>query len=213
MGPGGVTVTLLDYGSGNLRSAFRALEAAGARVTLTSDPGLARSTAGLVVPGVGAYAACMAGLRAVGGDEVIRDRLARELPVLGICVGHQVMFGHGLEHGEDTPGVGILPGTVERLEATRLPHMGWNTVQPAPDSTVFDSSQEWFYFVHSYGVHPTAELAGTPGVRLTRAVHEDDTFVAAVEYGALTTTQFHPEKSGRAGARFLRAWVDGLSRG
>lgn len=202
------SVAVLDYGSGNLHSATRALVAAGADVTLTADPAVCAAADGLVVPGVGAFAACMAGLDAVGGPAIVRERLAAGRPVLGICVGHQVMFGSGVEHGVEAAGIGVLPGVVERLTSTRLPHMGWNTVDAAPDSTLFAGvAGERFYFVHSYAVH----AADWPdGVRLTWAEHGGDRFVAAVEYGSLSSTQFHPEKSGQAGGRLLRNWLASL---
>ena len=205
-------MAVLDYGSGNLHSATRALAATGAEVVLTSDPAVALAADGLVVPGVGAFAACMTGLEAVGGPAIIRERLAAGRPVLGICVGHQVMFDLGSEHGVQTPGVGVLPGVVSRLQAERLPHMGWNRVEAPPGSVLFDGvAGERFYFVHSYAAH---EVAGAPtaggGVRVTWAEHEGGRFVAAVEAGALSSTQFHPEKSGEAGARLLRNWVAGL---
>ena len=199
-------VVVLDYGSGNLHSATRALVAAGADVTLTADADAALNADGLVVPGVGAFAACMDGLRAVGGPELIRSRLHDGRPVLGICVGHQVMFGHGVEHGLDTAGVGILPGVVERLRCERLPHMGWNTVEPPPSTTLFAGlAGERFYFVHSYGVRSAADLPADAEV--TWAEHGGDRFIAAVEHGPLSSTQFHPEKSGQAGAALLRNWI------
>jgi len=194
---------LLDYGSGNLRSAFRALVRAGADVTLTADRDAAADADGLVVPGVGAFAACMAGLRAVGGDRIIAERVAAGRPVLGICVGHQVLFGNGVEHGVDTPGVGALPGTVERLAAERLPHIGWNTVEPPEGSQLFAGlAEDYFYFVHSYAVRTPV-----PGASVTWAEHGGDRFVAAVEAGPIAATQFHPEKSGDAGAALLAGWV------
>jgi glutamine amidotransferase len=199
-------VVVLDYGSGNLHSATRALVAAGADVTLTADADAALNADGLVVPGVGAFAACMDGLRAVGGPELIRSRLHDGRPVLGICVGHQVMFGHGVEHGLDTAGVGILPGVVERLRCERLPHMGWNTVEPPPSTTLFAGlAGERFYFVHSYAVRAADRLPND--ARVTWADHDGDRFVAGVEVGALSSTQFHPEKSGQAGAALLRNWI------
>lgn len=199
-------VVVLDYGSGNLHSATRALVAAGADVLLTSDVGAARAADGLVVPGVGAFAACMAGLLAVGGPALIRSRVAEGRPVLGICVGHQVMFGHGVEHGHDAAGVGVLPGSVERLHSERLPHMGWNTVEPPTDTQLFAGlAGQRFYFVHSFGVRTADRLAD--GARVTLAEHGGDRFIAGVELGALSTTQFHPEKSGPAGAALLRNWI------
>ena len=196
-------VVVFDYGSGNIRSAERALARAGARVTVTADPQAARVADGLVVPGVGAFAACMSGLAAVDGPAVIADRRAAGRPTLAICVGHQVLFGAGIEHGVRTTGCAVWPGVVERLTAERLPHMGWNRVQPPPGTAMFEgAAEERFYFVHSYGVHDA-----TGADRVTWAEHQGDRFVAAVEDGPLWSTQFHPEKSGNAGARLLRNWV------
>ncbi|HSP39605.1 MAG TPA: imidazole glycerol phosphate synthase subunit HisH [Frankiaceae bacterium] len=195
------TVVLFDYGSGNLHSAERALVRAGADVTVTADLDAAREADGLVVPGVGAYAACMAGLLAAGGDAPIADRLAAERPVLGICVGMQVLFEEGDEHGIATRGLGRLPGAIRRISAPVLPHMGWNTVRPAEGTVLFDGlADERFYFVHSYAARPS----GQPGE--TIAEHGEP-FLAAVEQGALSATQFHPEKSGDAGAQLLRNWL------
>ncbi len=200
-------VVVLDYGSGNLRSAVRSLERTGAEVILTDDVGLAAEAPGLVVPGVGAFAACMAGLRGVGGVELIEKRLADDRPTLGICVGHQVLFDRGVEHGVQTPGVGVLPGTIERLAARRLPHMGWNTVTAPQDSALFAGvTDERFYFVHSYAAR-ALDRPALPDAMNTWAEHEGDRFVAAVEWRTLSSTQFHPEKSGDAGARLLTNWV------
>ena len=165
-------VALLDYGSGNIRSAHRALEQAGARVDVTADAAVVAAADGLVVPGVGAFAACMAGILAVRGPELIDRRLAGGRPVLGICVGMQVMFDHGVEHGVDTAGLAQWPGVVDRLPAEVLPHMGWNTVRPPADSVLFDGvSQERFYFVHSYAAQhwdlPTHERIAVPGLTWT----------------------------------------------
>jgi glutamine amidotransferase len=197
-------VVVLDYGSGNLRSAERALARAGALVEVTSDLSAAASTDGLVVPGVGAYAACMAGIDALGAGPVIAARVADERPVLGICVGMQVLFEVGEEHGVVTKGLGLLPGAVTRLTAERVPHMGWNTVSVPDGSRLFAGVPEGarFYFVHSYAAATTEGL-----VALT--VHGGP-FVAAVERGPLWATQFHPEKSGDAGAQLLRNWVSTL---
>jgi glutamine amidotransferase len=201
-----VKVVLLDYGSGNLRSAERALQRAGADVELTKDFDTALEADGLVVPGVGAFAACMRGINAVRGGTLVWDRLRKRRPVLGICVGMQVLFETGVEHGEQTEGLGVLPGSVTRLEADVVPHMGWNTVDVPAGSTLFDGLQdERFYFVHSYAVHGTVENT------LTTTAEHGERFVAAVERGALAATQFHPEKSGDAGAALLRNWVKGLT--
>ncbi len=192
---------------------MRALERAGAGVTLTADREAAQEADGLVVPGVGAFAACMAGLRAVRGHEVIGRRLAGGRPVLGICVGMQVLFARGVEHGVETDGCDEWPGVVERLQAPVVPHMGWNTVDVPADSVLFDGVEgERFYFVHSYAVRRW-ELDTHGRTRqplVTWAEHGGDRFVAAVENGPLSATQFHPEKSGDAGAALLRNWVGSL---
>jgi imidazole glycerol-phosphate synthase subunit HisH len=194
-------VVVLDSGSGNLRSAERALARTGADVLVTDDAEAAREADGLVVPGVGAFATVMAGMNAVGGGQVVRDRLQEGRPVLGICVGMQVLFDRGVEHGVETAGLGVLPGTVDRLEADVVPHMGWNTVQPPEGSALFAGlAGERFYFVHSYAATSCPEAAVTWAEHGTR-------FAAAVERGPLSATQFHPEKSGDAGARLLENWL------
>jgi glutamine amidotransferase len=199
-----VKVVVLDYGSGNLRSAERALARTGAEVTVTADLDLAAAADGLVVPGVGAFAACMRGINAVRGGTVVWDRLRKQRPVLGICVGMQVLFERGLEHGAQTPGLGVLAGDVTRLQAQIVPHMGWNTVDVPAGSALFKGVEdERFYFVHSYAARDV------PDVLLTTAAH-GERFAAAVERGVLSATQFHPEKSGDAGAQLLENWVRGL---
>ena len=205
------TVAILDYGSGNLRSAHRALARVGADVTITNDPREVLAADGLLVPGVGAFAACMRGLTAINGPRLIGERLAGSRPVMGICVGMQILFEHGVEHGEDAAGCGEWPGVVERLDADILPHMGWNTVDAAPGSAMFtgiDGSTR-FYFVHSYGVQrwefPEGGITTPPLV--SWATHQTARFVAAVENGPLWATQFHPEKSGDAGAELLKNWL------
>ncbi|OKX81061.1 imidazole glycerol phosphate synthase subunit HisH [Corynebacterium glutamicum] len=206
------TVALLDYGSGNLRSAQRALERAGADVIVSSDPEICTNADGLLVPGVGAFDACMKGLRGVFGHRIIGQRLAGGRPVMGICVGMQILFDEGDEHGIKSAGCGEWPGKVEKLHADILPHMGWNTVDMPEQSDMFEgiSPEERFYFVHSYGVRDwtlvTDDLTTPPQV--VWATHENDRFVAAVENGTLWATQFHPEKSGDAGAKLLRNWIN-----
>ena len=206
-------VVVLDYGSGNLRSAERALSRAGADVEVTSDSVAAQEADGLVVPGVGAFAACMAGLRAVHGPRVIGKRLAGGRPVLGICVGMQVLFETGLEHGESTEGCGEWPGVVDKLDAPVLPHMGWSPVDVPEGSTLFKGvERERFYFVHSYGVRrwDLPDGGGPISAPLVSWAEHGDRFVAAVENGPLAATQFHPEKSGDAGAVLLANWVRSL---
>jgi glutamine amidotransferase len=201
---------ILDYGSGNLRSAERAVQRAGADVEVTADPQAALNADGLVVPGVGAFAACIQGLLAVGGERIIGRRLAGGRPVLGICVGMQILFQRGVEHGVEAEGTGEWPGTVDRLHADVLPHMGWNTVRAPADSELFAGldAESRFYFVHSYAARTWELDSGLAGrqPKVTWANHGED-FVAAVENGPLWATQFHPEKSGDAGAQLLRNWL------
>jgi glutamine amidotransferase len=212
MSPAKPSVVVFDYGSGNVRSAVRALERAGADVTLTADRAAATAADGLVVPGVGAFSACMQALDALRGGEIVERRLTGGRPVLGICVGMQVMFERGVEHGVETDGFGQWPGSVVELQAPVLPHMGWNTVDVPPGSSLFDGiGDQRFYFVHSYGVR-SWELTPDPPMPaplVTWATH-GTRFVAAVENGPLTATQFHPEKSGDAGYLLLRNWLGTL---
>ncbi len=204
------SVVVLDYGSGNLRSAERAVARTGAEVRVTADLAAAAAADGLVVPGVGAYAACMAGIDALGAGPVIAERVAAGRPVLGICVGMQILFDAGREHGIETKGLGLLPGVVTRLHAARVPHMGWNTVDVPAGSVLLAGlpPQSRFYFVHSYAASDLAALRQA-GARVTTASH-DRPFAAAVELGALSAAQFHPEKSAGTGFALLRNWVAGL---
>ena len=203
-------VAVLDYGSGNLRSAVRAVERAGAVAELTSDATVAAEADGLLVPGVGAFAACMEGLLSVDGVRIIERRLIASRPVLGICVGMQILFAEGIEHGVRTTGCAEWPGVVERLQAPIVPHMGWNTVVPGEGSRMFEGvGDERFYFVHSYGVRDWV-LSQPPALKppaVTWTEYGEDRFVSAVEHGPLWATQFHPEKSGDAGAQLLRNWL------
>ena len=203
-------VVVLDYGSGNLRSVERSLRRVGAEVEVTADFAEAVECDALVVPGVGAYAACMEGLRAVRGDRIIGRRLAGGRPVLGICVGMQVLFDRGIEHGVETDGCAEWPGTVDRLQADVVPHMGWNTVRAPEKSVLFAGldADTRFYFVHSYAAR-SWELHPEPPMippLVTWAEH-GGAFVAAAENGPLSATQFHPEKSGDAGAQLLENWL------
>jgi glutamine amidotransferase len=199
-------IAILDYGSGNLRSAQRAFERSGKEVIVTSDRDIALNAEGLVVPGVGAFAACMRGLVAVGGDAIVRERVAKQRPTLGICVGMQILFRDGDEHADGTlhQGVGIWQESITKLDAPILPHMGWNTVEVAPNSTLFKGiADQSFYFVHSY--------AAKSAVGLSQAwSNHGEKFLAAVEDGAIAATQFHPEKSGDAGLALIKNWVGTL---
>jgi imidazole glycerol-phosphate synthase subunit HisH len=199
---------VLDYGSGNLRSAQRALQRVGAEVEVTADLGAAAAADGLVVPGVGAFEACMTGLRGINGERVIAERIAAGRPVLGVCVGMQILFARGVEFGVESNGCGQWPGAVTRLDAPVIPHMGWNVVAAAAGSALFKGldADTRFYFVHSYAAQ---RWEGGPEALLTWAKH-GVSFLAAVEDGPLAATQFHPEKSGDAGAAVLSNWVEGL---
>ena len=203
-------IAILDYGSGNLRSALRAFERAGKDVVLTSDYDLALEAEGLVVPGVGAFGACMQGLQSVRGDQLVRERFAKARPTIGICVGMQILFARGVEHG-DHEGVGIWPATVEKLAAKVLPHMGWNTVEAASGSSLFKGVEgESFYFVHSYAVTDVDQVKASNPRALHTWTEYDQKFLAALEDGAFSATQFHPEKSGGAGLQLIKNWVSML---
>jgi glutamine amidotransferase len=202
------SVVVLDYGSGNLRSAQRALQRVGAEVEVTADLRAAAAADGLVVPGVGAFEACMTGLRGINGERVIAERITAGRPVLGVCVGMQILFARGVEFGVESNGCGQWPGAVTRLDAPVIPHMGWNVVATAPGSALFKGldADARFYFVHSYAAQ---RWEGGSEALLTWATHGVP-FLAAVEDGPLAATQFHPEKSGDAGAAVLSNWVEGL---
>ncbi|WP_314688753.1 imidazole glycerol phosphate synthase subunit HisH [uncultured Bifidobacterium sp.] len=209
------SAVVFDYGFGNVRSMMRALANLDLDVTLTSDHRQALEADGLVVPGVGAFAACMEGLKHEGGDRVVRERLRRGRPVLGVCVGEQIMFSQGDEHGDITKGLGLIGGSVDLLDADVVPHMGWDTVE-APEGSVLlrGVEDERFYFVHSYASTEATDVdladdgvdLGGPA-RVTWCSYGRSRFVAAYERGALSATQFHPEKSAEAGAQLLRNWI------
>ncbi|WP_417510512.1 imidazole glycerol phosphate synthase subunit HisH [Microbacterium sp.] len=206
------TVVVYDYESGNVHSAVKALIAAGADAKLSGDRDEALKADGLFVPGVGAFAAVRAALLARGGDEIIDRRLAGSRPVLGVCVGMQVLFSHGVERGQNVEGLGEWPGTVTELNAPVLPHMGWNTVSPDAGSVLFRGIEdERFYFVHSFAAQSWEldVIPPFPKPKLTWTTYGDP-FLAAVENGPLAATQFHPEKSGEAGIRLLKNWVESL---
>ena len=206
------SVVVLDYGSGNVHSAAKALEAAGADVDLTADRSRVLAADGLLVPGVGAFSAVMSALDSVHGGDLVDLRLAGSKPVLGICVGMQVLFGRGVERGVETEGLDQWPGVITELDAPILPHMGWNTLDAPADSVLFDGiADERFYFVHSYAATGwTLEtMPPFPEPRLTWAEH-GTRFLAAVENGPLSATQFHPEKSGEPGIRLLSNWLESL---
>ena len=199
-------IAILDYGSGNLRSAERAFATSGQEIVVTSDKAVALEAEGLVVPGVGAFAACMNGLNGVDGGAIVRERLAKERPTLGICIGMQILFSQGTEHSETTAhaGVGIWDGVVSKLDAPILPHMGWNTVETSPDSILFKGIEsESFYFVHSYA-------AKTAVGKIQAWSTHGEKFLAAVEDGYISATQSHPEKSGSAGLALIKNWVRSL---
>ncbi|AVH97949.1 MULTISPECIES: imidazole glycerol phosphate synthase subunit HisH [Streptomyces] len=207
-------VVVFDYGFGNVRSAERALARVGADVEITRDYERAMNADGLLVPGVGAFSACMRGLKEARGDWIVGRRLAGGRPVMGICVGMQILFAQGIEHGVETEGLDEWPGTVEPLNAPVVPHMGWNTVDAPADSELFAGldADARYYFVHSYGVREWTLEVGNPNIRAPKvswATHGEP-FVAAVENGALWATQFHPEKSGDAGAQLLTNWIGTL---
>ena len=202
-------IVVLDYGSGNIRSAQKSLQKIGANTEITNDYQTCLNADGLVVPGVGAFASCMTGINKVRGGEIIDKRLAGARNVLGICVGMQVLFENGLEHGENTAGLGQWPGEVTEIKSTVLPHMGWNNVEVAPGSTIFEGvEKEKFYFVHSFAAK-NLTLEGTDKIDapIKHFTLYGEKFLSCVENVPLSATQFHPEKSGEAGLQLLKNWL------
>jgi glutamine amidotransferase len=188
-------VAVADYGAGNLRSLCAALRRAGAEPFVTVDAAEVRSAPLAVVAGVGHVASAAAGLARYGAHEALQERAAEGRPLLGICVGMQLLFEASDEGGE---GLGLLTGPVERLDAERVPHMGWNTLAARVPSRLFERLDgEDVYFAHSYAARPTAANV------VTAEVDHGGPVVAAVESGPVAGVQFHPERSGPAGARFL----------
>lgn len=198
-------IAIFDYGSGNIRSALRALERAGLDAKVTSDVRVGLAARGLVIPGVGAFASCMKQLRAIGGEDLIKERIAAKKPILGICVGMQILFERSEEDDERASGIGIMAGKIHRLKAKVLPQIGWNTVAAPEESQLFKGiSAQRFYFVHSY-----AAIDQPRGARV--AVSEyGERFVAALEIDSISAVQFHPEKSGLAGIQLLKNWGNSL---
>jgi imidazole glycerol-phosphate synthase subunit HisH len=202
-------IAILDYGSGNLRSAERAFalagESLGHEVVLTSDPDICQSSDGLVLPGVGAFGACIEQLKHVGGDRIVMERVGEGKPILGICVGMQILFASGSEKGSHQ-GLGIFGGEVSRISAPILPHIGWNTIEAPRDSKLFQGIHEQsFYFVHSFAAKERVAEA------VNSHTHYGESFIAAIELGRTSAVQFHPEKSGVAGAQLITNWIATLA--
>jgi glutamine amidotransferase len=206
------SIVILDYGSGNIRSAEKSLAKVGAKVSISSDYETCLNADGLVIPGVGAFESCMQGIKKVKGQEIVDKRLAGSRKVFGICVGMQIMFENGLEHGVNTPGLHQWPGSVTELKANVLPHMGWNNVEVSKGSQIFKGIEsEKFYFVHSYAAKEL-DLHGTEKISapLKHYSTHGEKFLSSVENGPLTATQFHPEKSGDAGLQLLANWLENV---
>jgi glutamine amidotransferase len=196
-------VAVLDYGVGNLHSAAKALDRAGAEVRVVATVAQAAGAAGLVVPGVGAYGACLSGLASAGGAAAVAGWLEGGRPLLGICVGMQLLF-EASEEGPVSNGVGVVAGKIRRLTggAVKIPHIGWDEVAVRPGSRLFAGLGDGtrFYFVHSYAPEPDGEAVAA-------VCDYGGRFAAAVEHGNLFGTQFHPEKSGAAGLALLANFV------
>ena len=200
-------IAVLDYGIGNLRSAQKSLERHGADARLTADPAVVRDAAGVVLPGVGAFGACMDAVERTGVADLAHEAVDAGTPFLGICVGMQLLY----EASEETPGragLGILPGEVARLpEGVKRPQMQWNVLDVTRDTVLFDGLPEpaWMYFVHSYAAPASEHVVAT--------CDYGGPVTAAVERGHLHAVQFHPEKSSTAGLAFVENFVDLVRRG
>jgi glutamine amidotransferase len=206
-------IAVVDFGAGNLRSVAKALERSGLDPDITADPAAVRRADGVVLPGVGAFADAVTNLSATGLDDAVRDQLASQRPYLGLCLGLQVLFDEGDEHGV-TPGLGILSGRIERFpdrtpdgEQLRVPHIGWNTVKFSGDHPMLSRlpDEDCFYFVHSYRAIPNraSDVVGR--------VDYGGEFAAAVAREGMFAVQFHPEKSQSAGRRLLDAFAFWIS--
>ncbi len=202
------TAAILDYDAGNVRSAARGFQAAGADPRITSDAEVARASDVLVIPGVGHFGSCLAALRRSGLETVVRAAIEAQRPVFGICVGMQLLYAGSDEAAE--PGLGLLPGWVERFPANAVvPHMGWDVVEPAPgardDPLLRGVAGERAYFVHGYYAVPT-DASHVVG----RCSYGGVDFPCIVREGSVVGTQFHPEKSGAVGALLLANWISSL---
>lgn len=196
-------IAILDYGSGNIRSAQKAIERIGVATEVTSQYSSALNAAGLVVPGVGAFGSCMQQLVAVRGDELIKERLKLGRATLGVCVGMQVLFERSDESSGS--GLGVLAGSIKRLNAPILPHIGWNEVKTTSEMQLMKGLEgERFYFVHSYAA------LEAPKEISTAMSNYGENFIAAIEQDSLSAVQFHPEKSGDAGLQLLKNWVGSI---
>ncbi|HET7236088.1 MAG TPA: imidazole glycerol phosphate synthase subunit HisH [Actinomycetota bacterium] len=196
-----MTIAVLDYGMGNLRSVARAIEHVGGSATVTADADTALGAIGLVVPGVGHFGACMANLRERGLDAVVKEFASSGRPVFGVCVGMQILLG-GSEEATDVPGLGLLEGVSRRLpEDVKVPHMGWNEVEWLAEHAYVRATPSGtrFYFVHSYAPDVVASTIGI--------AEHGRPFAAAIARDNVFATQFHPEKSGGPGLALYRAFV------
>lgn len=196
-------IAILDYGSGNIRSAQRAIERLGVSTEVTSEYEVALNAAGLLVPGVGAFGSCIRQLLQINGDLILKKRLKLNRPTLGVCVGMQILFESSAESKE--AGLALVAGKVKKLSAKILPHIGWNEVHVEKEMNLMRGlNNQRFYFVHSYAA------TTAPDEVLQAKSNYGEEFVAAIQSGSLSAVQFHPEKSGDAGMQLLKNWVSAL---